>query len=179
MANIKNKKYIYIKNFFDKKELLILKEYCKQKILEENFVSDTQSPICPSFYKDSLMNTFLFLKKERAEKEAGLKLFQTYSFWRYYIYGSILKTHTDRPECEISITAPIYNCGVKWPIHMNNKWINIKVGDALMYLGHDVPHGRKPFKGLDNPQVFFHYVDRNGPFRNNIEENVREKNTVY
>ena len=41
----------------------------------------------------------------------------------------------------------------------------MKIGDAVMYLGCEISHGRKPFRGIENAQVFFHYVDKNGPYK--------------
>jgi hypothetical protein len=41
----------------------------------------------------------------------------------------------------------------------------MEIGDAVMYLGCEVLHGRNPFEGVYNAQVFFHYVDQNGPFK--------------
>jgi hypothetical protein len=116
------------------------------------------------------MDAFLITKKDKAEKISGLKLNETYAYWRYYIHGSTLKNHVDRPSCEISISACIDNCGTKWPMHFNNNWLNMEIGDAIMYLGCEVLHGRKPFTGVENPQVFFHYVDQNGPYKDYKED---------
>tara|TARA_R110002012_G_scaffold60355_2_gene158059 strand:- start:381 stop:908 length:528 start_codon:yes stop_codon:yes gene_type:complete len=164
MDSIRNKKYIYIPNFFSKNELKILQPYCKN-VVSKGVVHDPQSPFTPSYYKDPLMDSLLIYKKPLVEKVSKLKLYETYAYWRYYIHGSTLKDHTDRPSCEISISACINNCGIKWPMHFNKKWLNMKIGDAVMYLGCEVLHGRKPFKGIENPQVFFHYVDQNGPYK--------------
>ena len=169
MASIKDKKYILIPNFFSKKELEILQPYCKNRV-SAGMTFDPQSPFAPAYYKDPLMDSFLNLKKPLAEKISNLKLHKTYAYWRYYIHGSILKDHKDRPSCEISIRACINNCGIKWPIHFEKNWIDIKIGDAVMYLGCEISHGRKPFKGIENAQVFFHYVDQNGPYKDYKED---------
>ena len=39
--------------------------------------------------------------------------------------GQKLKRHTDRPSCEVSITACISQTE-QWPIHVNNKWYKLK-----------------------------------------------------
>ena len=164
MASIKDKKYILIPNFFSKKELEILQPYCKNRV-SGGMSFDKQSPFAPAYYKDPLMDSFLNLKKPLTEKISKLKLHATYAYWRYYIHGSILKDHKDRPSCEISISACINNCGTKWPIHFEKNWIDMKIGDAVMYLGCEISHGRKPFRGIEKAQVFFHYVDKNGPYK--------------
>ena len=39
----------------------------------------------------------------------------------------------------------------------------MKEGEAVIYLGCEILHGRKQLKHDSNAQVFFHYVDKNGP----------------
>jgi len=178
MVSIKSKGpgYCYIPNFFSKDELDLLKMYVDRKLEEKNlgdFCYDYQSPLAPSFYKDSLMETFLRRKKDLVESVTGLQLLPTYTYWRYYIFGSILEDHRDRPSCEVSVTACI-NQSEKWPIHMDNNWIEMKEGDAVAYLGNKVLHGRKKFQGDYNEQVFFHYVDRNGSYTEHENDNINE-----
>ena len=163
MDNIKNFKYKLIKNFLSKEELEILKKYCSTK-LDGIWENDNQSLLAPSWYKDSLMDSFLDLKIPKMEKETGLNLLKTYAYWRYYVFGSILENHQDRPSCEISATVCIDKTD-NWPIHMNNNWIELEEGDAVIYLGCEITHGRRPFKGDGCAQVFLHYVDQNGPYK--------------
>lgn len=164
MGNIKDKKYIHIKNFLIKEELDILKPWCKRQALT-TVTSDKQSPYSPSFYNDPILHNLLISKKVKAEELSGLKLHETYVFWRAYIHGAILKDHKDRPSCEISLTVNIDSCGKQWPIHMENNWIEMEPGDAVMYLGCELEHGREPFKGRYCAQAFLHYVDANGPYK--------------
>jgi len=42
---------------------------------------------------------------------------------------------------------------------------HLKPGDMLFYRGVDLEHWREPFKGKECGQVFFHYNDKNGPFK--------------
>jgi hypothetical protein len=168
MADIKTFKYKLIKNFLLKQELEILQKYCSTK-LNYLWSDDSQSPLAPCWYKDPLMDSFLELKIDKMEKETGLKLFKTYAYWRYYIFGSRLENHKDRPSCEISATVCIHKTD-NWPIHMNNNWIELEEGDAVIYLGCELTHGRKPFKGDGCAQVFFHYVDKNGPYTEYVND---------
>ena len=43
--------------------------------------------------------------------------------------------------------------------------VNLKPGDMLLYRGVELEHWREPFKGKLCGQVFFHYNDKNGPFK--------------
>lgn len=177
MASIKTQPqgYIFVPNFFSSSELELLNSYVNERIEEKDLALkcyDPQSPVAPSYYKDALMQTFLKLKKDFVEQQTGLLLYPAYTYWRYYIHGSELKDHVDRPACEISVTASI-NQSEKWPIHMNNTWLEMKPGDGVIYLGAKVEHGRKPFKGDYNAQVFFHYVDQHGPYRNHAFDKLK------
>jgi hypothetical protein len=163
MGTIRDKKYILVKNFLIQEELDILQPWCKNQSLTST-ITDPQCPFNPSFYNDFILYNLLLSKKSKVEEISGLKLHETYVFWRAYIHGAVLKEHKDRPSCEISLTINIDNCGKQWPIHMENNWIEMEPGDALMYLGCELEHGRKTFEGRYCAQAFLHYVDANGPF---------------
>lgn len=163
MDKIKKFKYKKIKNFLNKQELMILQKYCIIK-LDQEWICDSQCPLTPSWYKDPLMDCILELKLKKMEKETGLKLLKTYAYWRYYMFNSFLENHKDRPSCEISATICIKKTD-NWPIHMNNNWFELDEGDAIIYLGCDIEHGRKKFKGDGMAQLFLHYVDKNGIYK--------------
>lgn len=169
MDNLKETGYKNIKNFFTQEELLLLKPYCINQLKKE-WTTGAQSPLVPQWYKDPLMNVFLKNKISLVEINAGLKLFPTYAFWRAYMYGSSLKKHTDREACEISVTVNLDSCGYNWPIFMGKNKILLEPGDGVIYLGCEIPHYRKIFKGDYCAQVFFHYVDQNGPYKNVVHE---------
>tara|TARA_R110000787_G_scaffold68988_1_gene153942 strand:- start:440 stop:988 length:549 start_codon:yes stop_codon:yes gene_type:complete len=173
MANIRQFKYKLIKNFFSEEEINILKLYCSKK-LDEDWKCDPDLSFTPSWSNDILMNTLLETKLPRMEKETNLKLFKTYTYWRYYMHGSVLDDHKDRPSCEISVTACIHQTEA-WPIHMNNNWIEMKEGDAVIYLGCELEHGRKQFEGDGCAQVFMHYVDSHGKYSHFKDDNEHAK----
>jgi hypothetical protein len=178
MATIRDFKYKLVKNFFSKEELNILKQYCLNKV-DEGFKDDDQAPLCPSYGRDPLMQVFLKEKLPLMEKITGLQLLKTYSYWRYYIYGSVLKTHKDRDSCEISVTACIHKTH-DWPIHMNRNWIEMEEGDAVVYMARELSHGRKKFEGDGCAQVFFHYVDKNGSLTHHEnDQNYALFNALY
>tara|TARA_R110000787_G_scaffold60870_2_gene138170 strand:- start:9 stop:524 length:516 start_codon:yes stop_codon:yes gene_type:complete len=154
--------YKIIKNFFSKVELDILQKYCYNKLdLNKDHQFDDQS-FSPAWYSDPLMTSLLGIKLPIVEKESNLKLFRTYAYWRYYVFGATLKKHIDRPACEISVTACIKKYD-NWPIIVEDKSFELEEGDALLYAGHDQKHGRPGvYKGEGMAQVFFHYVDKNG-----------------
>ena len=78
---------------------------------------------------------------------------------------------TDRISCEISTTLNLG--GDIWPIFFKIKKeikVELKPGDMVLYLGEQIPHWRKIFKGNICGQVFLHY---NTKQRNNLAADGR------
>ena len=169
--------YKLIKNFFSKEELEMLQKYCYKKLdLNKDYTLDGQS-FSPAWYNDPLMSSLLETKLPLVEKESNLKLFETYAYWRYYVFGAILAKHTDRPSCEVSVTACVKKYD-NWPIVVEGTLFELEEGDAVLYAGCDQKHWRPGvYKGEGMAQVFLHYVNQNGPFKHhaydkiNLEEN--------
>jgi|TARA_R100000081_G_C4784047_1_gene153363 hypothetical protein len=147
---------------FEQEELQVLQKYCDNKLAEGCVIDELGNT--PAWYADSLMTALLDVKQFQIEQEYNLKLFPTYAFWRYYVIGGRLPKHTDRPSCEISATACIKKHD-DWPIIIEGKSIELKEGEAVVYRGCEQEHYRPgTYKGDGMAQVFFHYVDQNGPF---------------
>ena len=164
MAGLNDYKYKVIKKFFTPEEIILFKSYCKNKLLENTWVIDDQCAFTPTWRIDPLMNALLESKLSAVESYCGLKLFKSYSYWRYYAFGSILRPHHDRPACEVSISACIHKTD-KWPLVIDDKQYELEEGDALLYLGVEMSHSRYDyFDGDGLAQVFLHYVDQAGPF---------------
>ena len=155
--------YKLIKNFFNKEELNILQKYCYNKLDKNKDYKITFQSFSPAWYNDSLMNSLLDIKLPVIEKESNLKLFPTYAYWRYYVFGATLARHTDRPSCEISVTACIKKYD-NWPIMIEKETFELEEGDAVLYNGCNQKHWRPGvYKGEGMAQVFLHYVNQNGP----------------
>lgn len=162
MASVKHK---LIKNFFEKEELSTIQKYCYNALDLGQYMITSQS-FSPAWYNDPLMTALLETKKIKVEKESNLKLFPTYSYWRYYVFGGTLAKHLDRPSCEVSVTACIKKQD-NWPIIVEGNKFELQEGDALLYAGCVEEHERPGiYKGEGMSQVFFHYVDKNGYFTN-------------
>jgi len=167
--------YLVIRGLWNNTSLKTLYEYTLQNYINGNF-KDEQVLNTPSFYNDKLMVKLHEQLLPRIEKISGLKLFKTYCYYRTYKKGDILKSHTDRDACEISISLNLG--GKKWDIWIMNyneevKQVYLKPGDALLYRGCDLKHWRgKNINSDDYSQVFLHYVDKDGP-------NSWAKNDLY
>lgn len=128
---------------------------------------DAQVPNVFSVYGDPAMETLLLMAHPLLEDKTKIKLHPCYSYARIYEKGSDLKKHLDRPSCEISCTVNMG--GDMWPIYLKNGKKKIKVelkrGDLLIYKGTILKHWREKFEGNECTQVFLHYVDANGKYK--------------
>jgi hypothetical protein len=121
-------------------------------------------------FSDQLMEHVLRGVQPRIEELCGLKLDPTYSFFRIYRQGNSLQRHVDRPSCEVSISL---NLGppldTPWPLWirgpLGESAVALAPGDAVIYRGIECEHWREPLPGDHLAQVFLHYVDQNGPYR--------------
>jgi hypothetical protein len=92
----------------------------------------------------------------------------SYLYLASYQGGADLTKHTDREQCEFSITlcldySPEPRHETRWPIHLHTPTGRVTVfqaiGDGLLYLGCELPHSRDPLPQPDtSTSIFFHYV---------------------
>ena len=124
---------------------------------------DEQIPNTYSIYGDPVFDTLLMKVLPIMNRETGLEVVPTYSYARIYKKGDILHKHKDRPSCEISTTLNLG--GDPWPIFLEGEQVDLNVGDMLIYEGCKLEHWRDKFEGENCGQVFLHYNDVNGQFK--------------
>jgi len=105
----------------------------------------------------------------------GVALKPSYVYLASYLNGADLKKHTDRAQCEFSVTlcldfSPEPALETPWPICLETPSGTVTVyqalGDGLAYRGTQLPHYRDVLgDGQTSTSVFFHYVsaDFGGP----------------
>jgi hypothetical protein len=174
---IKYFKYKLIKDFLTQEEIKLLTDYCRirHRLNFNSFDYQQNDNGDTYFYGDPLMESLMINKLQLMQKETGLELLCTYAFWRMYTNNSDLKKHKDRESCEISATVMLGSDGTLWPIYMDGTELNLKPGDAVIYLGCEVEHWRKEFCGDWQAQTFLHYVDKNGTYK----EWAKDKRILY
>ena len=146
--------------------------------------SDEQVPNTFSVYGDPAFDTLLMKVLPVMREQTGLDVLPTYSYARVYKKGDILKRHKDRPSCEISTTLNLG--GDPWPIFIDptgsdnvvdeyknihkpnapkGERVDLEIGDMLIYEGCKLEHWREPFEGEHCGQVFLHYNNKKGEFK--------------
>ena len=130
--------------------------------------TDEFVPGAPSGYGHPCMERMLQQLLPTMEEATGRSLFPTYSYFRVYRNGDVLRRHVDRPACEISVSLCLgYEGADNWPLWLSGPmgdsaaWL--RPGDGVIYKGIELEHWREPFAGESAAQVFLHYVDQKGP----------------
>ncbi len=92
----------------------------------------------------------------------------SYVYLASYVSGAELKRHTDREQCEFSVTlcldfSPEPALATPWPIRLDTSAGTVTayqaLGDGLVYRGTKVPHYRDALaRGYTSTSLFFHYV---------------------
>jgi hypothetical protein len=105
----------------------------------------------------------------RVEELSGVKLHLTYSFLRIYRRGNLLRPHTDRSSCEVSVSL---NLGPRhadsWPLWIRGPQgasaVRMEPGDGVLSRGIECEHWREPLEEDQLTQVFLHYVEQGGRY---------------
>jgi len=131
-------------------------------------LGDGQSPRRYVAYNEPVARFFHHDLASTLSAVAGESLKPSYVYLASYLSGAELKKHTDREQCEFSITlcldfSPEPELATPWPIRLDTAAGTVTVyqapGDGLAYRGTRLPHYREPLgKGQTSTSIFFHYV---------------------
>jgi len=180
MESIESEGYILVKNALSKEILELLKLQItiheKTKCYEKNidrhkyFFKDSSCEKSFSEYGILCSEALLLQMKPFIDTYCNLDLIPTYSYSRIYYNGSILDRHIDRPSCEYSMTCCISCDGEPWDFYIKNKkneekCIKMEEGDIVIYKGCEVEHWRKIYNGNRQIQIFLHYVNSTGIYK--------------
>jgi hypothetical protein len=127
-------------------------------------------------YGDPAFDTFALLSAPLLSGMIGKTLVPTYTYARIYLNDAALLPHTDRKECEHSVTLFLGgNYTHLWPIWMKKpdkhqvpQMCALEEGDCVIYKGSEVHHWRDHFEGTDCYQLFMHFVESDGEYKDQI-----------
>ena len=178
IMSFKKHGYFIIRNFLEPDFVKFIQSYFFTRINAGQAINgDIQAPHSYLFYGDPLMDTILGNSTKSLSEIVGFNLLPTYSYTRLYGMGDELKNHRDRPSCEISATLAL---GVPEgekinPIYFSSSEnkenpieINLNPGDLCLYRGCDLWHWRESFTQKWYLQSFLHYVNADGPHKDNL-----------
>lgn len=163
---------LFVSNFIDAQTISVVSKYLENKIKRGEWVEKAESEDLVSkysYYADPLVEILLLDAKPAVENLIGRDLIPTYSYARVYQPGELLKPHTDREACEISVTVNVATKGEISPVYTQYKGNKteqhiLNPGDAVIYFGCETVHWRKRLtQDQLNVQFMLHYVVKNGP----------------
>ena len=162
-------KVLYVKNFVSKELCYFLTNVLLRQSVLEPVHKDAQVPTAKSVMAHEVVFETLQERMWPAMEELlGEELIPTYSYARLYSNGDDLKSHIDRPACEISATVQLGRSHqYAWPIYMGGRRVDMAEGDAVIYKGCEIEHWRNVCDGPEeyySGQAFLHYVRANGPY---------------
>jgi len=139
------------------------------------WLGDEQSPRRYVAHNEPVARYFHYQIANAVSAIAGEPVKPSYVYLASYLSGADLKKHTDREQCEFSVTlcldfSPEPDLATSWPICLDTSKGAVTVyqalGDGLVYRGTKVPHYRDVLgAGHTSTSIFFHYVaaDFSGP----------------
>jgi len=166
--------YKVIKGLVTAKEAQEISEAIKKSPKNEG---DAQIPNSHSYYNLPVCNILLGQLLDKVSELSGKTLKPSYSYCRVCFNGAELKPHKDRPSCEYSVTLNLSQTH-PWTIYMGKRGVVQKPGDAVLYKGCEIEHSRQTFTGDEYVQVFLHYVDAEGPYKEYVYDQ-KPQQTMY
>ena len=146
-----------------------LRRYYRHLIRKQKLpLGDSQSPRRYVAHNESIARFFHHQLTVAVSAIAGEPVKPSYVYLASYQAGADLERHTDREQCEFSITfcldySPEPENHTPWPICLHPPSGTVEVfqaiGDGLLYRGCQVPHSRARLpQGHTSTSIFFHYV---------------------
>lgn len=134
------------------------------------------------FYRP--LTTFLWGLTPIIEELTGAEVLPSYDYFRIYQKDDICRVHSDRPSCEHSVSLTLaYSDGAPWPLEVGSRRVDgegpcvddfgdepfsaiaMQPGDAVLYRGIDLRHGRtQPNPNQWSAHLFLFWVERGGEF---------------
>ena len=143
------------------------------------------------FYRP--LTTFLWGLTPIMEELTGADLLPSYNYFRIYQKDDVCRVHSDRPSCEHSVSLTLaYSDDLPWPLEVGSvrvdgegpcfedfgdepfSAIEMKPGDAVLYRGIDLRHGRtQPNPNHWSAHLFLFWVERGGEFEQHAFDEQR------
>jgi hypothetical protein len=175
-ARFREKSYVPIGRLIHPYYLAALRRYYRYLIRNGKLqLGDEHNPRRYVAHNEAVARFFHLQLTTVISSIVGEPVKPSYVYVASYLAGEDLKRHTDRPQCEFSISlcldfSPEPVRETSWPLYLDTKTGKLTVyqaiGDGLLYRGRELPHYRDPLPpGNTSTSIFFHYVreDFSGP----------------
>ncbi len=153
----RQKGYAPLSNLIHPFHIAALRRYCRYLIRTGAIqLGDGQSPRRYVAYNEPVARFFHHQIAATLSAVAGEAVKPSYVYLASYLAGAELKKHTDREQCEFSVTlcldfSPEPTLETSWPLHLDTSAGSVTayqaLGDGLAYRGTRLPHRRDPLAG--------------------------------
>jgi hypothetical protein len=169
VRSFQEKGYAPVRNLIHPFHVAALRRYYRHAIRSGSIrLGDEQSARRYAAHNESVARFFHHQIANAVGAVVGEPVKPSYVYLASYLSGAELKKHTDREQCEFSVTlcldfSPEPEGVTSWPIRLDTGDGTVTVyqalGDGLVYRGPKVPHYRKVLaEGYTSTSIFFHYV---------------------
>jgi hypothetical protein len=149
--------------------LAALRRYYRYHLRRGDFrLGDSQNTSRYVAFDEPVARFFHHQLTGRISEIAGEAVKPSYCYFSSYAEGSVLEKHTDREQCEFSVSmcidySPEPEVATPWPLRLHIEGGQVRVfqalGDALLYRGRNLPHSRSRLPaGQSSTSIFFHFV---------------------
>lgn len=162
-----NNRCMLVRNILDKDLCKFLSIQSEFDIIRDEKVNSDQVLGSREIYNalsSKILNAIVLEKIKNILKIESI--YSTYGFYRKYYKFQELVKHTDRPECEVSVSIclDMQEKENSWEILFENKKQETiysgkpRVGDGIIYMGMELPHWRQKCEQKWVKQIFLHYT---------------------
>lgn len=133
-------------------------------------LGDSGSPLRYVAHNEEVARFFHRQLTSVVSQIVGIAVMPSYAYVSCYQDGADLPIHTDRLQCEYSLTllvdhSPEPTGRSPWPLFLEagGRTVAIRqhLGETLFYRGREIAHYRTRLPdGWTSTSIFFHYVDR-------------------
>jgi hypothetical protein len=165
----REKNYVPLNDLIHPFNLAALRRYYRHAIRRGAiWLGDQQSALRYVAHNEPVARYFHRQITKAVSDIVGEPIKPSYVYLASYLSGAELKKHTDREQCEFSVTlsldfSPEPELATPWPIRLDTSEGTVTayqaLGDGLAYRGTKVPHYRDVLaSGYSSTSIFFHYV---------------------
>jgi hypothetical protein len=167
---LKQNGYVCLTNLFSSGLIAAVAEYYR-KLMDSGFLplGDEQVVRRYSLHNESIARLLHLRMTDLVSVLAVQRVKPSFVFFGSYAEGAELTRHTDRNQCEFSISLlidyqPVPQGKSPWPLYLKPPGrkpvaIHQSIGDGILYRGRELAHWRPVLpQGNCSTSLFFHYV---------------------
>jgi len=161
--------YVSLSRLIHPFHVAALRRYYRELVAAGRFQpSDSQCPGRYSLHNEEVARFFHHQLTSAISDVTGEAVQPSYVFIASYREGAELESHTDREQCEFTVSlcldfVPEPRGFTDWPLYVETSHGHVAIhqalGDGLLFQGRRLPHYRKPLPtDYSSTSILFHFV---------------------